>query len=84
MTKRGIIKYFKDKGVEVEIDYIGYTVHKCSKVQCWRVSIYYIDSYDNEKSSYDMYVYESLFNVYDEINLFASIYWNEKRKCLVF
>lgn len=84
MTKREIINYFKAKGVAVEIDYIGYTIHRCAKVQCWRISIHYIDSYDNEPSSYDMFVYESLSNVFDEINLFVSIYWNEKRKCLVF
>lgn len=84
MTKRGIIKYFKDKGVEVEIDYIGYTMHHGNKVKCWRLSIYYIDCYDNEKGSYDMFVHNSLLNVFDEINLFVSIYWDEKRKCLVF
>lgn len=84
MTKREIIKYFKDKDVEVKIEYIGYMIHHCEKVKCWRLSIYYIDGYDNEKCSYDMFVHNSLLNVYDEINLFVSIYWNEKRKCLVF
>lgn len=84
MTKREIIKYFKAKGIEVEVTYLGYTIHHCSKVPHWRVSIPIIDSYDNEKSSYDMCVWESLSNVFDEIDLFVSIYWNEKRKCLVF
>lgn len=90
MTKREIIKYFEAKGVEVKIDYIGYTIHRdytidrYDKAKCWRVAIYYIDSYDNERCSYDMFVYNSLSNVVDEIALFVSIYWNEKRKCLVF
>lgn len=82
--KNEIIKYLNKKyGIEITIQYNGWTIHKAEKTRWWVVDIPCTDSYDNEKIKWHIPVY-SLDEAWNETERFIELYYdNDKKICII-